>query len=67
MGVHGIAHSLWFIVISAITIVTTFYVLISNGLYAALFWMSLPVGALSYLKAKLSPLTVRNGSVVHEP
>lgn len=47
------------VVIFIAAVTTTFVVLIQLGLYAALLWFTLPVGALSYLKARFGPLETK--------
>jgi len=47
------------VVIFLVTLVTTLVVLVDLGFYAALIWFSVPVGALSYLKARFGPLEVK--------
>ena len=42
-----------------IFVATTFVVLVELGFYGALIWFSVPVGALSYIKARFSPLEVK--------
>ncbi len=42
-----------------VTALTTIVVLIELGFYGALIWFSVPVGALSYLKARFAPLEVK--------
>lgn len=59
VGVHRAASAFFSVVIFVVTVVTTFMVLVQQGFYAALLWFTLPVGALSYLKARFSPLETR--------
>mgnify|MGYP001822723811 CR=1 len=59
VGIHRIASVLSSIVIFVVAIVTTLIVFIELDLYAALLWFTLPVGALSYLKARFLPLVTR--------
>jgi hypothetical protein len=42
-----------------VTVATTFVVLVELGFYGALIWFSVPVGALSYIKARFGPLEVK--------
>lgn len=59
LGVHRIAAMGFSVVIFAVTLSTTTIVLAQQGIYAALLWFSFPIGALSYIKARFSPLIVR--------
>lgn len=43
-----------------VTAVTTFIVLVELGFYGALIWFSVPVGAMSYIKARFGPLEVKS-------
>ena len=47
------------VLIFFVTITTTFMVFVQMGGYAALLWFTLPIGALSYLKARFSPLETK--------
>ena len=60
IGVHRFALWISNLVISVVAITTSLVVLIQSGLYAALIWFPFPVGALSFIKARFSPLQVRN-------
>lgn len=59
LGVHRIAAMSFSVLILAVTLSTTIIVLAQQGIYAALLWFSCPIGALSYIKARFSPLKVR--------
>ncbi len=59
VGVRRFASVLANAVIFATAIVSTLIVLIELGLYAALLWFTLPVGALSYVKVRFCPLEVK--------
>ncbi len=62
VGIHRVAAAISSFVIFTVAIVTTLIVFIELDLYAALLWFTLPVGALSYLKARFLPLVTRPGS-----
>ncbi len=59
VGVQWLARAAFFVVIVSGTTVSTFIVLAQEGYYAALFWITVPIGSLSYLKARFSPLEVK--------
>lgn len=73
VGVRRFASAIANAVIFAIATLTTLIVFIELGLYAALLWFTLPVGALSYLKARFCPLEVKpepfrsGGGAAHRP
>ena len=50
----------FFVVIFAITFVSTVAVLAQFGIYAAILWFSFPIGAIGYLKARFSPLETKH-------
>jgi hypothetical protein len=45
--------------IVAFTLTTTTMVLMQSGLYAAILWFPFPIGSLSYIKARFSPLETK--------
>lgn len=59
VGVHRVANWVANVIITGITLTTVLMVLVQVGMYAALLWLPFPIGALSYLKARFSPLQVR--------
>lgn len=59
VGVHRVASVGFNVVIFVVTLTSTTMVLMQSGLYAAIVWFSLPIGSLSYVKARLSPLEVK--------
>lgn len=65
IGVHRIASAVASFVIFSVAIVTTLIVLIELDLWAALLWFTLPVGALSYVKARFCPLEAKPKSHHH--
>ena len=60
IGVNTIASFLFAVLIFLVTLVTTFVVFLQFDIYAAILWFSLPVGALSYIKARYCPLQLKN-------
>lgn len=62
IGVHRAAAILSSIVIFIVAVATTLLVFLEQGLYAALLWITLPVGALGYLKARFCPLQTKPSS-----
>lgn len=56
---HWAAYFGFNILIFAVTAVTTTMVLMQSGLYAAILWFTLPIGSLSYIKARYSPLETK--------
>lgn len=59
VGVHWIAYLGFSILIFGSTLVTTLMVLMQSGMYAAILWFPFPIGSLSYLKARFSPLETK--------
>ena len=59
VGVHWLFRSVFFVIILVATILTAFFVLIDQGLYAALFMISVPIGALGFIKARFCPLVLK--------
>jgi len=60
VGIHRAVAILSSVVIFVVAAASTLLVFIEQGLYAALFWIPLPVGALSYLKARFGPLETKS-------
>jgi uncharacterized protein (DUF983 family) len=56
IGVHRAAYVFFNVLIFAVTLATTTMVLMQLGLYAAILWFPFPIGSLSYIKARFSPL-----------
>jgi hypothetical protein len=52
------ASLLFSILIVAVTVVTSYMVLSMYGVYAVIIWFAFPIGAIGYIKARFSPLTV---------
>jgi hypothetical protein len=59
IGVHWLFRFLFFIIIFPAAALTGLVVYVDQGLYAALLFVSLPIGAIGYIKARFSPLAVR--------
>lgn len=59
VGPHWLIGSLFAIVILLVTVGTTIAVLAQFGVYAAILWFSFPIGAIGFLKARFSPLQVK--------
>ena len=57
--IHPVARVLWWPIIAAATVVTTFLVGRAFGFYAAVLWLSFPIGSLCHLRATFSPLSCR--------
>jgi len=62
VGVHWLPTAFFSTLIFLVTITTTFMVFVQMGGYIAILWFTLPIGALSYLKARFSPLETKMGS-----
>ena len=60
IGVHWIAAAIFSAIIFIVTAISTFVMYLQFDLFAALLWFSFPIGALSYLKARFSPLQVKD-------
>ena len=48
------------VIIFVVTVISTLMIFVQMGGYAALLWFTLPIGALSYLKARFSPLETKS-------
>lgn len=59
VGVHWAFRAVFFVLILAATVALGLIVLIDQGLYAALLIVSLPIGAIGFVKARFCPLVVR--------
>lgn len=60
VGVHWVFRAFFFIVVLAATIAVGLVVLATQGVYAALLLISLPIGALGFVKARCCPLVVKD-------
>jgi len=58
---------LFFIVTSAITVTSFVSILLQQGIYAALIWLPLPIGALGYFKARYCPLRANDSDIGAKP
>jgi hypothetical protein len=59
IGVHWVFRSLFSVLILLAAAGTGLIVYVDQGLYAALLFVSVPIGALGYIKARFAPLVVR--------
>ncbi len=59
VGVHWLFRTIFFVIILAATLLTAFVFLIDQGLYAALLMISVPIGALGFIKARFCPLVLK--------
>ena len=59
VGVHWLFRSVFFVIILVATLFTVSVVLIDQGLYAALLMISVPIGAIGFIKARFCPLVVK--------
>ena len=59
VGVHWVFRSVFFVIILVATILTAVVVLIDQGLYAALLMISVPIGAIGFIKARFCPLVLK--------
>lgn len=59
VGVHWLFRSFFFVIILVATLFTAFIFLIDQGLYAALFMTTVPIGALGFIKARFCPLVLK--------
>jgi ABC-type transport system involved in cytochrome c biogenesis permease component len=59
IGVQWAFRAVFFAIILIATLFTILVVLADQGLYAALLMMTLPIGAIGFIKARYSPLVVR--------
>lgn len=59
VGFHWSISLAFAAVITPVAVVSTLLVLLQMGFYAALLWLPFPIGTISYLKARLCPLSAR--------
>ena len=59
VGVQWVFRAVFFVVILVTTVLLGVVVLIDQGLYAAILMISLPIGAIGFIKARYCPLVVR--------
>ena len=59
VGVQWVFKAIFFLVILVATIIVGVIVLVDQGVYAALLMISLPIGAIGFIKARYCPLVVR--------
>lgn len=63
IGIHRFYSTFFYLLILAVTLVSTFAVFLQFGVFAAILWAPFPIGAIGYIKARYSPLVVRPTSV----
>ena len=63
IGVHWAFRAIFSVIILAATVVVGLLVLARLGIYAALLMISLPIGAIGFIKARYCPLVIRK----HQP
>ena len=56
VGFHWSVSLAFGIIIVPVTLISTVMVLMQMDVYAALLWAPFPIGAISYIKARLCPL-----------
>lgn len=59
VGVRWLFKAIFFLLILVATLVVGLVVLVDQGLYAALLMISLPIGAIGFIKARYCPLVVK--------
>ena len=57
----------FFVITFSITAISFVAILAQQGIYAALIWLPLPVGALGYIKARYCPLRAKDGHIGPKP
>lgn len=62
VGVHWLAAAVANTIIAIVTLASTAAIFVQQGVYAAILWFSVPIGALSYLKARYCPLEIKRQS-----
>lgn len=60
VGISAAASFVFSALIFVITLLTTFVIFLQFDIYAAILWFSLPIGALSYIKARFCPLQLKH-------
>lgn len=59
IGIHWFFRAIFFVVILVATLITGFVVLVDQGPFAAILMITVPIGAIGIIKARISPLVVR--------
>ena len=59
VGVHWLFRSVFFVIILVATLLTAVVILMDQGLYAALLMISVPIGAIGFIKARFCPLVLK--------
>ena len=57
----------FFIVTFVVTVISFISILAQQGIYAALIFLPLPIGALGYVKARFCPLRAMDGDLGNNP
>jgi uncharacterized protein (DUF983 family) len=60
IGIHWAAAAFFSTIIFVITVLSTFVMYLQFDLFAAIVWFSFPIGALGYVKARFSPLQIKD-------
>lgn len=60
IGVQTLFRAIFFLLTLIATVALGLAVLVDQGVYAALLVITLPVGAIGYVKARFCPLVIRN-------
>jgi len=60
VGVHGIFRAVFFVIILAVTSLVAIVVLVDQGVYAALLMITVPIGAIGFIKARYCPLVSKS-------
>ena len=61
VGFHWLVSLAFGSLIVPVTLLSTLMVLLQMDVYAALLWAPFPIGAISYIKARLCPLVKKAG------
>ena len=59
VGIHWAFRAVFFVIILAVTSVTAIVFLVDQGLYAALLMITVPIGAIGFIKARFCPLVLK--------
>ena len=67
VSVRRVFAVLFFVLTFAVTAISFIAILVQQGIYAALIWLPLPIGALGYVKARYCPLRAKDGNIGPNP
>ena len=67
VNVRKIHAFLFFVVTFVVTAASFVAIMAQQGIYAALIWLPLPIGALGYIKARYCPLRAKDGNIGPKP